>query len=361
MYKSYESFLEIAAFNQLAMERGASPADIVERGHRKASARDAATVNGDVKAEKFKPTTQPTVKSRRAITERSVVEPVGRLAQPEVVRVTEQDYESAFKHLALAVRIEGPEPISPTTDNASLGMVFGQVNRLLPLKLACRWLANASASEGRWPRYEVISDKLADDAGTIGTLLEQWDADNQRKRDELLSTGLPRRGNSASRDRFLSQFLARVTRNGEVYPATICQYQLARFDESTIALTKQGIAFSDLENPILDKRDKQAVATLAPEESAFLAEQILEWVPAECDHMRIILHAIANGQRTPSELSDAIRGRFPSDWSGSVFQTHISGLVARLGELRLTKRIWQGRNVNYELGERKQVDTFLKD
>ena len=62
---------------------------------------------------------------------------------------------------------------------------------------------NSAVTEGRWPRYEIISDKLADDAGTIGTLLEKWDADNERKRDELLSTGLPRRGNSASRDRFL--------------------------------------------------------------------------------------------------------------------------------------------------------------
>src|SRR6476661_4482222 len=34
-YKSFEAFLEIAAFNQLALERGANPSEIVERGHRK--------------------------------------------------------------------------------------------------------------------------------------------------------------------------------------------------------------------------------------------------------------------------------------------------------------------------------------
>ncbi|HKB03329.1 MAG TPA: hypothetical protein VKD90_13985, partial [Gemmataceae bacterium] len=34
-YQSPESFLEIAAFNQLALERGASPAEIIGRGHRK--------------------------------------------------------------------------------------------------------------------------------------------------------------------------------------------------------------------------------------------------------------------------------------------------------------------------------------
>lgn len=34
-YSSFEAFIEISAFNQLALERGATPAEIVERGHRK--------------------------------------------------------------------------------------------------------------------------------------------------------------------------------------------------------------------------------------------------------------------------------------------------------------------------------------
>src|SRR5207244_10125077 len=34
-YISLESFIEIGAFNQLALERGATPAEIIERGHRR--------------------------------------------------------------------------------------------------------------------------------------------------------------------------------------------------------------------------------------------------------------------------------------------------------------------------------------
>ena len=361
LYKSFESFLEIAAFNQLAMERGATPAEIVERGHRKMRGMDSALENGVHEVQKSKAAAETVIKASRTATIRSVIEPVARVATPDDVRVTEADYEVAFKRLALVARTDGPTPIAPTADKLSQERLFGQVNRLLPLKLACRWLVNSAVTEGRWPRYEIISDKLADDAGTIGTLLEKWDADNERKRDELLSTGLPRRGNSASRDRFLSQFLARVTRSGVIYPAAICQYQLARFDDSAIALTDRGLAFSYLENPILDKRDTRARATLTPEESAFLSEQILGWVPAERDDMRIILNAVVGGNKTPSELTEAIRGRFPPEWSDSVFQTHTSGLVARLSELRLLKRVWQGRNVNYELGDRNQFETFLKD
>ena len=357
LYKSFEAYLEIAAFNQLAMERGVTPAEIVERGHRQIKERKS----GDqVKAAPAKrPVEQQTM--LKVETASAIREPVARVTPVVEVQVAEADYETTFKHLALPDGKEGPKPASPTEDNQSQGRVFGQVNRLLPLKLACRWLANSAKRDGHWPRYEIISDKLADDAGTIGSLLEQWDSKNERKRDELLSTGLPRRGNSASRDRFLSQFVARVTRSGEIYPATICQYQLARFDESAIALTEQGLAFSCLTNPILDQRDKQATATLAPEESAFLAGHILEWVTTERDDMRVILNAIAEGRRTPSDLTEAIRNRFPPEWSDSVFQTHTSGLVSRLGELRLLRRAWQGRNVNYELGDRKQIDAFFKD
>ena len=42
LYRSFESFLEIAAFNQLAMERGATPAEIVDQGHRKMNWLDSA-------------------------------------------------------------------------------------------------------------------------------------------------------------------------------------------------------------------------------------------------------------------------------------------------------------------------------
>ena len=134
---------------------------------------------------------------------------------------------------------------------------------------------------------------------------------------------------------------------------------VARFDDSAITLTDQGLAFSLLENPILDKRDKKAMSPLAEEESSFLVEQILEWVPAERDDMLVVLNAVGGGSKTPSELTGAIRGCFPQEWSDSVFQTHTSGLVARLGELRLLKRVWHGRNVNYELGDEYQVETFL--
>jgi hypothetical protein len=364
LYQSFESFVEIAAFNQLAMERGASPAEIVEKGHRKVRHDDyAESDNGAAKLTKLKieGNADSVPRGGRATSPRRAVEPVARVAAVDEVTVTEEDYTVAFKRLALVPRSEtSPTPLPATAEKLSEERVFGQVNRFLPLKLACRWLATASVVEGKWSKYELISDRLADAAATIGSLLEKSDEENERKRDEQLATGLPRRGNSASRDRFLTQFLARATRGGDIYPGVICQYQLARFDDSILVLTMQGLAFSALENPIIDKRDTKPSATLAPAEAEFLAKQIMEWAPAERDDMRVVLQAVVDGKATPTDLTAAVRPKFPTDWSESVFQTHLSGLIARLGEIRFLRRSWQGRNVNYQLVDQQQVESFLK-
>lgn len=85
---------------------------------------------------------------------------------------------------------------------------------------------------------------------------------------------------------------------------------------------------------------------------------MLGWVPNERDDMKIILTAVRDGKVTPPALTTAVQGKFPREWTQSMALTHISGLVARLAELRLLRRQWQGRHVQYELGEK--VEEFLK-
>lgn len=351
-YQSPESFLEIAAFNQLALERGASPAELIEKGHRKIRSDDNSHAgNSAAKTE--------TEKVPAKSGSRRQSSPLAKKAAVDDDTLLPEEIEAATKRLALIVASNGrpsPKPVKP--HSKSENRVWGQVNRLFSLKLACRWLSTAAASEAKWPRYAAISDRLADDAATIGTILEQADTEANRKRDDVLATGLPRRGNSASRDRFLSQFLARITRAGDIFPGAIWQYELAVFEDSVICLTDRGQAFADLKNPLLDG-DLKASFALAEEESAFLAEQILKYIAVERDDMRVILNAVAEGKVTPGDLFAAVRDKFPKDWSEVMTRTHVSGLIARLGDLRFMKRKWQGRNVNYELGDRHQVEKFL--
>ncbi len=271
-YQSPEAFLEIAAFNQLALEHGATPAEIVAKGHRKIRYdHDSVSGNGSPSVSRpkseAKPRSEPASREARASPPQRSVQTSIKMVTDEMVEpnVTKEEQDAAFGRLALIPGAEDkPVPSRCSKEGATRDRVFGQVNRLFPLKLACRWLAHSAAVEGRWPKFDQIADRLADDAAMIGSVLAAWDHASEHKRDELLSTALPRRGNSASRDRFLSQFLARVTRAREVFPATVCQYQLASFDDTLISLTERGLEFSALENPILDRQDPKATAPLSP-------------------------------------------------------------------------------------------------
>jgi DNA-binding transcriptional ArsR family regulator len=124
-------------------------------------------------------------------------------------------------------------------------------------------------------------------------------------------------------------------------------------------LTEQGVAFASLKSPILDAKDKLASSALSDEEAEFLATHIKTWVPTEWHDMRAVLEAIAAGKASPNEVVSAVRSELPSQWTDSMTQTHVSGVIARLGDIRLLRRSWQGRNVHYELGANDTVTSFM--
>src|SRR5215469_531792 len=103
-YQSPESFIEIAAFNQLALERGATPAEIVERGHRRIRETSIDTANGGVQRstelDGFCETETKTAVQKR--TGKAVAR-----TGPSAETVADQDVELAFKRLAKTVRGEG--------------------------------------------------------------------------------------------------------------------------------------------------------------------------------------------------------------------------------------------------------------
>jgi hypothetical protein len=354
-YDSFEGFLEIAAFNQLALGRGAAPSDVIARGH----------WNGPALIYEQEELINAGYRERRHVVARAPRKKTGGRVARQVFLLDEvsanEEESTVLKPFTLVAVQNGPTPCQ--AEAVSVEHIFGQVNRLFPLKIACRWIATwtfGRSEKAEWPVYTMISDTLGDDAAKLGSLLERGDAVAARKRDDQLATGLPRRSNSASRDRFLTQFLARLTRAGEMYPGAVCQYQLARFLDGRLALTHEGVAFAQLRNPILDAADEGVTDALSQEEVEFLTKQILEWAHGERDDMRIVLSAVVDGNTTPAALMQSVRSKLPRQWTQSMALTHVSGLVARLADLRLIRRRWQGRNVEYELGDCRRIDGFLK-
>lgn len=353
-YATLESFIEIGAFNQLALERGATPAEVIEGGHRRLPPNLSISQPSPVAVSSATATSRAVAAPKRSSSAKSR----SKRIDDAVVAITDEEARTIFARLAMCdSRGVSPLPMPAQPDAGE--RIFGQVNRIFPIKFVCRWLIATAAVDGRWPKFAAVTAKLADDAGTIGSLLDQWDQTTDRERGGELATALPRRKNNASLDRFLSQFVARITRASEISPGAVCQYDLARFQDSVLALTEQGVAFAELSNPILDKQDPKSVSALSDEEADFLITHIRKWVPTEWADMKLALAAVKDGKSSPAELVATVRAQLPHEWTDSMVQTHISGVIARLSDIRLVRRTWMGRNVQYQLGDSKMLAQFL--
>ena len=353
-YANAAAFLEVAAMNQLALENGGPPADggaDPERAAKRLTSPSApiseahrSTARTPARAER-----RSTKPGRARFSSATFIVQKARHEEPPL---------EVFSPFALHPEMLGTlTPANALTAEAE--HIFGQVNRLFPIKVACRGIANmAFANQQTWPDYSFVHDVLGENASKLGSLLEKWDHDHDRKRDELLATGLPKRGNSASRDRFVSQLIARVTRSGSVYVGALCQYALAVLQEQRVALTAQGLEFALMPNPILDRPDPQSTTSLSQEEIKFLIRQIVDSVPTESEDMRAILEHISNGKKTPADLNDVAKNIFPTEWTDGLLATHVSGLIARLADLSLVRRRWEGRYVTYELGDGEAIEGF---
>lgn len=340
LYASPAQFLEIAAFNQVALERGATQAEPEEVTGRSPRVSPASPTDGSTKTAK---------RGRRAR-----AAPVkARKDGSSTSKVSADELKRTLERLSITRTHEAPSPITaaPRPDGER---VYGLVNRLFPLKLSCRWILVANAGGRRWQKHDALREGLAADAAIIGSALESQDVAAQRKRDELLATGLPRKGHVASAERFLSQYVARTTRAGEIYPGALCQFALAHFDGERLVLTDRGVELARLKNPLLDEDLTSAASNLDAIECEFLIEQVRLLVPGELHDWRVILAAIAAGSATPEALLEAVRPKLPTEWTETMARSHVSGGLARLAEVGAIKRKWEGRNVTYEIVERIQ-------
>jgi hypothetical protein len=337
LYTSLEQVLEIAAFNQVALERGTSPAELVAKGHRQGSS--AIRTEGAQKPAHREP------KRRSREHRRSGTARQRRSAAAEVV--TTEVLEQLEVEKLSSTQVPSASPALPRPADER---VWGQVNRLFPIKLACRWLAIDNASRTEWKRLDEIAHRLADHAAALGSHLESLDVAAGRKRDDVLSTALPRLGSISSQDRFLTQFVARVTRASEIYPGALAKYAFGAFDADRVALTDQGMHLALLPNPLLDRDLEASNSTLAEPERDFLLQHIRGFLPGELADFKAVIEAVRAGDVVPDALLPALRPALPPEWTEPMVRTHLTGLVSRMIELTLLRRQWEGRFVRYELG-----------
>lgn len=233
--------------------------------------------------------------------------------------------------------------------------IFGQYNRLLPVKASCRALAHLLDGKPNGVSLDEATSRISEEALYLGRFLAHRDKENGTKRDEALSTAFPSpdREIEKSRLRYANQFVASISKQGKV-SGLLMDLKLINHigtKNPRLKLTEAGWDFAKLRNPVFDGDTPGITQKFTAEERSFLLNHISSSVPAEDFAYRTIMAAVEGGAQTPNELDAALREHV-SQAAGrrltkSFLASQRSGAVSRMADLELITRKRHGVKVFY--------------
>lgn len=249
------------------------------------------------------------------------------------------------------IDVNSIHPVDLKVSKENDNWLFGQINRVFPIKFGLRMLLILLQDKGQWLPLEYFHDKAAENARSFGNLLEGIDDTRKNKRSEKLSVGFPTGTITKSLDRYKSQFLGykKPTSGKNVGALPILKFvEIIKNndDEYSIGVTEPGILFGLLQNTYLDKLD--GIKTITEKEATFYIDHIINFVPSESDAVNIVLKLINNGINRPNQIDENISGMFP-EWTENQVTTNRSGVLGRIWDLGLINKERDGLKVSYSL------------
>lgn len=249
------------------------------------------------------------------------------------------------------------------------GWLFGQYNKLLPLKASVRAVASLQIeNDGEPIELNAASSRIATEAVKLNEVLTRLDREHPSAKGEALRTAFPI-NDPKSRLRFANQFVGAITRNGRLtgFPGDLLFAATVQRDaqrKQVFALTPAGREFAALPNPVLDGSSPRIAARLSEEEKKFLIEHVRRSVPAERGAFTAILSALSNGAVTPEAIDESLRATHASATVTPAFlATQRAGAISRMTDLDLVGRERSGLFVTYYIREagREWVDQVHAD
>lgn len=341
-YRDYSEAVAVAVANQLLLHRGTK------------TTRGAATI-----------TAAETQKTRR---ERAVVPATGSPVSAEGCRMEADAVVIPPLFRPVARELRSSNVAAMPNDAFAKGQritidrwIFGQHNKLLPLKASVRALANMSLDRGGGVPLSQAATEIAMACETLGSHLRAVDEDLGLAREESLATAFPNAAAdiNKSRLRFSTQFVGVLNRHGQLrgFPIDLKLVNYKNPREPKLLLTEAGWTLASLANPILDNTTGVANNTekLSAEEREFLIQHIRENVPVEDLAIRVVLGALETGVRSPDDLDAALRQYMPErdgePFSPAFLSTQRAGVISRMTDLQLVARKRDGVRVVYAITE----------
>lgn len=249
--------------------------------------------------------------------------------------------------------------------------LFGQYNKFLPVKSACRALLNLLQEKTAGVPLREALETISYAAWELGDYLYAQDQRAKRSREDALAAAFPTTAGSgtASRIRFANQFIGdlrqpkqtenqpkEVKFNG--FPSALKFIACTDDKESVLRLTAAGAEFAMFQNPVLDGGDL-VTRKFSDAEADFLLAHILRSVPEESSAYFAVVDAIGEGADTPDEMDKYLCRRFQlqiaikADAETEITQTFLttqrSGAISRMVDLGLVSREKNGLHVNYKI------------
>jgi hypothetical protein len=272
------------------------------------------------------------------------------------------DRKKGFSELARVAIPQGmPIPTLDATASAhrevlESGWLWGIVNRILPIKIAARSLL--IGGEIKSGLLQQTAGLAAQRAEAAAKWLFQAYGETPPPREDSLLTGLPMREPLyRARQRFAGNYFGRLDKSGNAWGA-LFELGLAGTDSRgrTVfaALTREGVAFAALPNPVIDLGETLGGALSATEIETYL-DQVVMKVPREKDCFQVLLGALADRDRSVDDLSEVAVRHLPRSFSPAAVQTMKAGALGRLQDLRFVSRIKAGRSARFAITDAGQA------
>jgi len=233
------------------------------------------------------------------------------------------------------------------------GPIWGQYNKIFPVKVTLRALANSLLDGNQYIDLDDFSKKTSEAARSLGLKLLDSDKMQKRVKGEKLSIALPVGENPyKSKTRFTNHFIGYLDSEGKLNgaPGKIKFISIVQKEKKKIGITKFGLQFASLLNPILDQ-DVHNEGTLSKKEIEYLIDHLRANIPEEYEAIIYLLSMIKEGKNRPSEQTQEILNIYKKLTipQAGIFR---GGLVSRMIELDLITSYRIGmREIGYKITE----------